>query len=180
MGNTPAYAGKTRGKAVSRPSRWKHPRLRGEDQVFRSLSDFLKETPPLTRGRRAVAAIRMVADRNTPAYAGKTEGPTTECLGAGKHPRLRGEDRESTAARPSLSGNTPAYAGKTSVADGMPDVVGKHPRLRGEDQDGAYRPGYKSETPPLTRGRLWPASAPIADDGNTPAYAGKTSRCARW
>ena len=57
----------------------------------------------------------------------------------------------------------------------MPDVVGKHPRLRGEDQDGAYRPGYKSETPPLTRGRRTLFESSIRSLGNTPAYAGKTT-----
>ena len=179
-GNTPAYAGKTLPPLHGLDLVKKHPRLRGEDSGKSCFTTQSMETPPLTRGRPGLSKPFGFLEGNTPAYAGKTFASLCSRQSTRKHPRLRGEDRESTAARPSLSGNTPAYAGKTSVADGMPDVVGKHPRLRGEDQDGAYRPGYKSETPPLTRGRLWPASAPIADDGNTPAYAGKTSRCARW
>ncbi len=53
----------------------------------------LMETPPLTRGRRPALADRGGWAGNTPAYAGKTDGPILFQVMEG--------------------GNTPAYAGKT-------------------------------------------------------------------
>ena len=91
------------------------------------------ETPPLTRGRRAVGLASGRGHRNTPAYAGKTALIEQFFLRVWKHPRLRGED--SPTCRPPWPcketppltrgrhafrrryvgpfGNTPAYAGKT-------------------------------------------------------------------
>ena len=91
--NTPAYAGKT--SPWDRAPRVcpKHPRLRGEDSPFEKGTESIKETPPLTRGRRAAAPAAVAADRNTPAYAGKTLFGLASGNGLGKHPRLRGEDR---------------------------------------------------------------------------------------
>ena len=52
----------------------------------------------------------------------------------------------------------------------------KHPRLRGEDICCTMRTTPEMETPPLTRGRRMPEKDPIAQSGNTPAYAGKTMK----
>ena len=73
-------------------------------------------------------------------------------------------------------GNTPAYAGKTGRREDGRHDHGKHPRLRGED---LYSPSGVSpilETPPLTRGRRLSERHRQLAAGNTPAYAGKTSR----
>ena len=51
----------------------------------------------------------------------------------------------------------------------------KHPRLRGEDFTGRLELFFAMETPPLTRGRPQAPSEPMRRQGNTPAYAGKTS-----
>ena len=60
-GNTPAYAGKTR-RMTWRDSRsWKHPRLRGEDDLIASGVKPLMETPPLTRGRQQHFVQRQVS-----------------------------------------------------------------------------------------------------------------------
>ena len=116
----------------------------------------------------------MRADRNTPAYAGKTEDDFVYVPEYGKHPRLRGEDaeRESAATasretppltrgrphnprpRASCPGNTPAYAGKTPCQSRTTSSRRKHPRLRGEDSCRHCREARVKETPPLTRGRL--------------------------
>ena len=137
-----------------RGSFWKHPRLRGEDKplqrrrgrlagntpayagkTFRSAwaSRPTAETPPLTRGRQRPSSDGVYAVGNTPAYAGKTLLRRARRPGNRKHPRLRGEDHQTsrcfvlkletpplTRGRPSERGsrdwrrrNTPAYAGKT-------------------------------------------------------------------
>ena len=132
--NTPAYAGKTRRLPSLRSHLWKHPRLRGEDGLKAFCKRNLVETPPLTRGRPFCLSPVAAQERNTPAYAGKTE--TGYCLPeqCEKHPRLRGEDKgvetcpKRTRETPPLTrgrplcdvsipwhqGNTPAYAGKTA------------------------------------------------------------------
>ena len=80
---------------------------------------------------------RTEADRNTPAYAGKTDQRTKKSEKIEKHPRLRREDGPKRCRLPSAGetppltrgrrvpqvvirfnhGNTPAYAGKTDFND---------------------------------------------------------------
>ena len=173
LGNTPAYAGKTIVSPLSSPVHQKHPRLRGEDLFGRGFVKLDEETPPLTRGRLHVQGIRRKAPRNTPAYAGKTQGSTNRDEELRKHPRLRGEDdvavkfatglRETpplTRGRQSAEllvegarGNTPAYAGKTMSKEEHAAAFEKHPRLRGEDSTIFGMTDTPQETPPLTRGR---------------------------
>ena len=64
------------------------------------------ETPPLTRGRRAVGLASGRGHRNTPAYAGKTRSEVRTFTLLEKHPRLRGEDL-SPALRAKASSETP-------------------------------------------------------------------------
>ena len=134
--------------------------------------------------------------RNTPAYAGKTALRAIRTAQKWKHPRLRGEDSRSqkrkrgfmetpplTRGRPvcllvrsSRPRNTPAYAGKTGACCCYGARCWKHPRLRGEDFDDVLPRLVRTETPPLTRGRL---DSGLTDDyvaRNTPAYAGKTTK----
>ena len=51
----------------------------------------------------------------------------------------------------------------------------KHPRVCGEDFSHRRMSRYQSETPPRMRGRPFTAAFFDAYQGNTPAYAGKTS-----
>ena len=134
VGNTPAYAGKT--------------------VALTSLATALKETPPLTRGRRPARAKRAERIGNTPAYAGKTDGVEVDKDGRG---------------------NTPAYAGKTDRYGDACRRSRKHPRLRGEDSTIRFSLKRSMETPPLTRGRPAVTGPCLEANGNTPAYAGKTA-----
>ena len=216
MGNTPAYAGKTRRSPCryaggsetppltrgrlcapltkSRRLR-KHPRLRGEDSRLNRLDHPEAETPPLTRGRPDSSGRETETEGNTPAYAGKTAVPRRCRTRRRKHPRLRGEDGtrvESTTGYPETppltrgrpqvmsspsprTRNTPAYAGKTSGGVTSGYRFQKHPRLRGEDEHFDTPRAPLQETPPLTRGRRCGTIVAFDCDGNTPAYAGKTS-----
>ena len=156
------------------------------------------ETPPLARGRLDRKSCAPSSIRNTPAYAGKTGPDVRTVLLGEKHPRLRGEDNlrcryfralsetpPLTRGRPArvllqktAHGNTPAYAGKTAVPRLRQGGREKHPRLRGEDCISLCRAPDGAETPPLTRGRQRPFLRVGRLPGNTPAYAGKTSRSA--
>ena len=116
-------------------------------------------------------------NRNTPAYAGKTEAGHAGLCEQQKHPRVCGEDPQPQTQGPRggetpprmrgrlfniaeahiLPGNTPAYAGKTAIDEITGAVSEKHPRVCGEDFRGrVYAMGGK-ETPPRMRGR--PAGA---------------------
>ena len=70
--------------------------------------------------------------------------------------------------------NTPAYAGKTFWLSLGCHIGEKHPRVCGEDLSMSRRAMRQQETPPRMRGRLVAAGIKRPDDGNTPAYAGKT------
>ena len=72
-------------------------------------------------------------------------------------------------------GNTPAYAGKTIRFRIGSSAYRKHPRLRGEDGSKPSFTASTAETPPLTRGRRSLRILNHWIDGNTPAYAGKTT-----
>ena len=196
LGNTPAYAGKTRCFPRLYEVLWKHPRLRGEDFRIARTATGVAETPPLTRGRPHAAASGGEHRRNTPAYAGKTLSLSWQIMRLRKHPRLRGEDasrrghsHDHSETPPLTRGrhgddvsgfhcgrNTPAYAGKTRPRLRRRVRKEKHPRLRGEDMRPRASDLAHLETPPLTRGRLPRLQPHLQRMGNTPAYAGKTGR----
>ena len=173
-GNTPAYAGKTYALSRLNLGGEKHPRLRGEDPKRPSLTATKVETPPLTRGRQRARALASRADRNTPAYAGKTYRDDQGACRIEKHPRLRGEDR-GRGDRTGGTGETPPLTrGRPEPPNGPSERPQKHPRLRGEDRRRSRIFSGSSETPPLTRGRPFSPLTRGVRHGNTPAYAGKT------
>ena len=92
VGNTPAYAGKTRRTLRQTAAGRKHPRVCGEDPGVRILSCPTLETPPRMRGRQKAHLRVQIEDRNTPAYAGKTNFPEQKRKEKKKHPRVCGED----------------------------------------------------------------------------------------
>ena len=91
-GNTPAYAGKTPSRKIFLKFLKKHPRVCGEDCVYRKDYYTYSETPPRMRGRPANIANGTFKDRNTPAYAGKTRITLGCYQSEEKHPRVCGED----------------------------------------------------------------------------------------
>ena len=155
---TPACAGKTDNKHVSLRQARDHPRMRGEDQVYR--------------------AIKQGEGRITPACAGKTCPKCVFRAIMGDHPRMRGEDLcgyyvavhcggspPHARGRPVVvglagqgAGITPACAGKTEALHRPGSRLRDHPRMRGED---LYLCGgfeHFGGSPPHARGRpvsLW-------------------------
>ena len=196
LGNTPAYAGKTRQNQPRICRRQKHPRVCGEDLPAREGAPADSETPPRMRGRPADAMVKSLLSRNTPAYAGKTIPRQSRKRCPGKHPRVCGEDhtcafsfltlretpprmrgrRNGKTLETEDTGNTPAYAGKTLLHPSRHTEKGKHPRVCGEDffAPSVRRPAL--ETPPRMRGRQGAREVAVRLVGNTPAYAGKTRR----
>ena len=105
------------------------------------------------RGRLGLPPERKHLNRNTPAYAGKTQKIFNLSQIKKKHPRVCGEDsaipnptyreretpprmrgrRGGRESLPECSRNTPAYAGKTLMVMEMENKLKKHPRVCGED-----------------------------------------------
>ena len=91
-GNTPAYAGKTCGRAPVQVRDWEHPRLRGENTLGDITVTSTGGTPPPTRGKQNPQSPPDQADGNTPAYAGKTGRGQVRRRMSREHPRLRGDN----------------------------------------------------------------------------------------
>ncbi len=132
--NTPASAGRTGVSLVVSMQRAEHPRIGGEDAGSSGASSAPGGTPPHRRGGLAEDRLVVVADRNTPASAGRTPPARMSTERGSEHPRIGGEDL-GRAASPWTKGgtsphrrggrledmlhgdllrNTPASAGRTS------------------------------------------------------------------
>src|SRR5690606_40774931 len=90
--NAPASAGRTT-PHVARPARSsEHPRVGGEDERRRYAMSAEIGTPPRRRGGLLAEAGEALADRNTPASAGRTTAAPSASSRASEHPRGGGED----------------------------------------------------------------------------------------
>ena len=92
---------------------------------------------------------------------------------AGSSPLTRGKP---TTARIGVSGFRliPAHAGKTHDSRLSPQGDSAHPRSRGENELSVRRCATGEGSSPLTRGKLWMASAVQCVGRLIPAHAGKT------
>ena len=149
----PAHAGKTKDVSVIAPTTRAHPRSRGENLATFALGLGVGGSSPLTRGKRHVRPVVGPWGGLIPAHAGKTGVGIVEVVGAGAHPRSRGENidgqRETAEdwgsspltrgkqrlhrAAHHYSGLIPAHAGKTPRASRQRLGTRAHPRSRGEN-----------------------------------------------
>ena len=153
MRNTPASAGRTaRGPSRAAPTA-EHPRVGGEDHCSSSRSQVRFGTPPRRRGGHDLRGLVELADRNTPASAGRTSPPGRSSKTGSEHPRVGGEDAGIAADLEAACGtpprrrggrtrrgplvlrlrNTPASAGRTATPTPTATATTEHPRVGGED-----------------------------------------------
>ena len=152
--NIPAYAGKTGFHRGVGGSNTEHPRVCGENAAPTAATLGVSGTSPRMRGKLAPILGDIGALRNIPAYAGKTvlsvrvaaamsEHPRVcgenlnsshVCtIGGGTSPRMRGKPRpECRGCHP--AGNIPAYAGKTCRPGANGRLATEHPRVCGENE----------------------------------------------
>ena len=151
--NIPAYAGKTRW-APNPSKKWaEHPRVCGENEVWRAANKDGKGTSPRMRGKPNPARPTGTWGRNIPAYAGKTCtivkvgplpwehprvcGENSKLPGWGKlhfgtSPRMRGKPAKIGFSHRHFR-NIPAYAGKTRLVPAGTPSQEEHPRVCGEN-----------------------------------------------
>ena len=111
--NTPTCVGKTESPITYLSALWKHPHVRGEDEL-------LKRHVNIVRG-------------NTPTCVGKTRKCTPSITPQKKHPHVRGEDCRQWRRNGCGRGNTPTCVGKTPSLPLPVPSLRKHPHVRGED-----------------------------------------------
>ena len=109
-----------------------HPRLRGEDLVTGFPLSGVHGSPPLARGRLLCRSSLNQSTRLTPACAGKTRLFCRLDSPIKAHPRLRGEDPESTVMLTSDEGSPPLARGRRCVPSVSEVVVGLTPACAGK------------------------------------------------
>ena len=190
---TPACAGKRGGRTVSFFLIRDHPRVCGEKARTLIAWEEPQGSPPRVRGKESNAKTGQKARRITPACAGKRATPSKNPHPGGDHPRVCGEKYTCAAVRacrlgspPRVRGKvarrglafsgfgiTPACAGKSSSAKMQPTTRWDHPRVCGEKSLLMKLMCFMVGSPPRVRGKAVVCLSVEADEGITPACAGK-------
>ncbi len=174
--------------------------MRGENEAEQAAKSVEQGSPPHARGKYGHTKEDMLANRITPACAGKMSiGQDAQVL-YWDHPRMRGENYsrycygwdlegspphargKSHALLASLfaAGITPACAGKISPEEVLLIALGDHPRMRGENSIDAQDTMPMEGSPPHARGKFALIQGRTLAGGITPACAGKIVRSAGY
>ena len=172
---TPACAGKTRNADLMPRAGGDHPRMRGEDGGKPILPVIMAGSPPHARGRLADPASWDGVDEDHPRMRGEDHARRRiRVPGVGSPPHARGR-LHLNSRRIVVQGITPACAGKTRPQPCQVCEFRDHPRMRGEDHIIFNAVNQQTGSPPHARGRLPHPMNHQANQGITPACAGKTS-----
>ena len=132
-GITPACAGKTELVSIYSDGPEDHPRMCGENPMFRQSWLHRAGSPPHVRGKLGFFWARWFKCGITPACAGKTQLiPLIAPLITGSPPHVRGKlfaGKDIDGGR----GITPACAGKTARHCDTISPTRDHPRMCGEN-----------------------------------------------
>ncbi len=197
--NTPASAGRTPPRGHSRRRSPEHPRVGGEDIAPTGDITLNDGTPPRRRGGLVRVFADDLADRNTPASAGRTARGSPGRSSTSEHPRVGGEDlveagnyardcgtpprrrggRRLVRHGPDPRRNTPASAGRTPKPPAKPKPKPEHPRVGGEDRSSHRISPHRSGTPSRRRGGHMLAKVAEAPAGAPPRRQGRPRCLAR-
>ena len=193
VGITPAYAGKSYGRASYWQSSGDHPRVCGEEERVGGKGVPRAGSPPRMRGRDSGNYLTTPSSGITPAYAGKSFRQPPHDVMRRDHPRVCGEEVRVQVhcdfhggSPPRMRGRvdglflaffhwriTPAYAGKRFLASVSVSSRRDHPRVCGEEAASKAIPSNGQGSPPRMRGRGCVIHFSCPPYGITPAYAGK-------
>ena len=173
-GIIPAYAGNTRGSAISPRFSRDHPRVCGEHPVDRIIKRANEGSSPRMRGTHIEVDLVNLRVGIIPAYAGNTRARVSTSRATGDHPRVCGEHSMTVESAASTLGSSPrmrgtligiwqcdaligiipAYAGNTMqiivVVFGQRD----HPRVCGEHCEHTHEWCACQGSSPRMRGTL--------------------------
>ena len=109
---TPAGAGKTKTKKMSKGYIKDHPRRCGENWYSVAAYSRCRGSPPQVRGKRPDKAQYLKEDRITPAGAGKTKSTAEKATACWDHPRRCGENQRRCCKLGYGLGSPPQVRGK--------------------------------------------------------------------
>ena len=174
VGITPAHAGKSPVRSVSRKRYWDHPRACGEKIEEMLVIIQLIGSPPRMRGKESKCQRLYLRSGITPAHAGKSLLQGSLCrLFAGSPPRMRGKVlyMDCKNAFPRI---TPAHAGKSIRIHTKRTKTKDHPRACGEKNLLRLIFSFGMGSPPRMRGKALLRQIGCCVVGITPAHAGKS------
>ena len=194
----PAWAGKTCDRIFDDRAGLAHPRVGGENRVFRVTVIGLSGSSPRGRGKHPRRPRCRPRNRLIPAWAGKTPPTSATCTLTKAHPRVGGENRRCLTSRRIEWGSSPrgrgkqrgldtnlgahrlipAWAGKTRATGARQTSATAHPRVGGENALSSTTPLTVLGSSPRGRGKRVLSAEVAADPRLIPAWAGKTIACA--
>ena len=195
VGITPAYAGKSWGRARTSSRRRDHPRVCGEKGCCKFSSRNHSGSPPRVRGKDEQVPQFGIGHGITPACAGKRINGRVNQQDERDHPRVCGEkgcckfsSRNHSGSPPRVRGKdeqvpqfgighgiTPACAGKRINGRVNQQDERDHPRVCGEKGSSTFWSRNHSGSPPRMRGKVDDVPGGVLHRGITPACAGKSS-----
>ena len=193
-GITPAYAGKSKRRALPALSPGNHPRMCGEKRVSCGVCHVFPGSPPHVRGKERHGSGYKWKSRITPACAGKSPIAGFLLIMQRDHPRMCGEKASALAAFAAVSGSpphvrgkghrppmlhpatgiTPACAGKSTWQLPTTTTQRDHPRMCGEKCSRCCVWRNTIGSPPHVRGKAVGGLFGDSSGGITPACAGKS------
>mgnify|MGYP000396180716 CR=1 FL=1 len=118
------------------------PRMCGEKIRAVSATTASVESPPRMRGKVLVLLLGVVAQRITPACAGKRPAQTSAGLRRRDHPRVCGEKRSRLSDRFLRGGSPPRMRGKDVLFCYMTQFVGITPAYAGKSALAFFHSGH--------------------------------------
>ncbi len=194
-GTIPVCAGSRSGCGRTSPTRWDHPRVRGEQ--FGARAGRFRRSGPSPRARGADRPPRLArgADGTIPACAGSRSCLIRTRPSPRDYPRVRGEQCCLTAPAPpewgpsprargavttrgktdDRPGTIPACAGSSVWRCGPARACRDHPRVRGEQVWASPPPHWQAGPSPRARGAAHHHPGLTVAIGTIPACAGSST-----
>ena len=129
---TPAYAGKSKRRALPALSPGDHPRMCGEKLSDLFFCSIHSGSPPRMRGKEVKTLLHFNRVGITPAYAGKSRQALPAVLQTGDHPRVCGEKSGVAIRTSAFRGSPPRMRGKGSNAFRLEPAEGITPAYAGK------------------------------------------------
>ena len=171
-----------------------HPRVGGENKDALAAVKGTAGSSPRGRGKRQQDVTVQDLEGLIPAWAGKTSSVQAAAPPMRAHPRVGGENGDTSRPSRAAAGSSPrgrgkhcvqcrsgacdglipAWAGKTSGGESRQGTRGAHPRVGGENVITLSNSSHILGSSPRGRGKRSARCRVASSRGLIPAWAGKT------